>query len=87
MQYFKNGYCVAARKVKCLLNKINVVIFQHIMNTPIEMPIIAALSEFTFPRYSGARKRASAPKVFMKELPTVLKRIAQNKSSIWYFRK
>src|ERR1700750_1945309 len=87
MQYFKNGYCVAARKVKCLLNKMKVVMFQHMINTPIEIPMMAALIEFVLPRYSGARKSASAPKLFMKLLFTTLNMNAQKMISTWYFLK
>ena len=72
MQYFKNGYCVAAKKVKCLLNKIKVVMFQHMMNTPIAIPIIAKLIEVTLPKYSGAKNKASAPKLFIKPLMSAL---------------
>lgn len=87
MQYFKNGYCVAAKKVKCLLNKIKVVMFQHIMNTPIAIPIIAKLIEVTFPKYSGAKNKASAPKLFIKPLFTTLNIKNQKINSTWYFLK
>ena len=60
-QYFKNGFDVVARKRKCRQNKMKVVIFQLIMNTPIATPMIPALIAFTSPRYSGARKSESAP--------------------------
>jgi hypothetical protein len=43
-----------------------VVIFQLMINTPVVMPVIAAPPAFTFPRYSGARNNAFAPKIFMK---------------------
>ena len=36
IQYFKKGLVVAARKRKCLLNKIKVVIFQLMMNMPMD---------------------------------------------------
>jgi hypothetical protein len=87
MQYFKKGYCVAAKKLKCLLNNINVVMFQHMINTPIDMPIMPALIELTLPKYSGARNKASAPKSFIKEPLTAAKRITQKIKSTWYFRK
>ena len=87
MQYFKKGYCVAAKKVKCLLNKINVVIFQHIIKTPIDIPIIAKLMEVTLPKYSGAKNKASAPKLFMKPLFTTLNIKNQKINSTWYLRK
>jgi hypothetical protein len=79
MQYFKKGYCVAARKVKCLLNKMNVVMFQHIMKTPMDIPIMAKLMDETFPKYSGARNSASAPKLFMKPLLTTLNMRSQKR--------
>jgi hypothetical protein len=87
IQYLKKGYWVAAKNVKCLLNKINVVMFQHIMNTPMEIPIIAALIEFTLPKYSGAKNKALAPKVFMKLPLTMAKSIYQKTSITWYFLK
>ena len=87
MQYFKKGLVVAARKRKCLLNKINVVMFQLIINIPIDMPTIAELNEFTLPRYSGARKSESAPKVFIKLPFTVANKINQKSNRIWYFLK
>jgi hypothetical protein len=87
IQYFKKGYCVAAKKVKCRLNKINVVTFQHIINTPMAMPIKAALIEFTLPKYSGARNKALAPNVFMKLPSTAAKSMYQKISITWYFLK
>lgn len=87
MQYFKKGYCVAAKKLKCRLNKMNVVTFQHIIKTPIEIPMMAALIEFTLPKYSGAKNKALAPKVFIKPPFTTLKRIYQKTSNTWYFLK
>ena len=87
MQYFKKGYWVAAKKVKWRLNKIKVATFQHIINTPMEIPIMAALIEFTFPKYSGAKNKALAPNVFMKLPLTAAKRIYQNTSITWYFLK
>ena len=87
IQYFKKGLVVAARNLKCLLNKIKVAIFQLIINIPTEAPTIAELNEFTLPRYSGARKSDSAPNVFIKLPFTTLKSINQNNTSTWYFRK
>ena len=81
IQYFKKGLVVAARKRKCRLNKINVAIFQLMMNMPIEAPTIAELMELTVPRYSGARNKESAPKVFIKVPFTVLKRMNQKINS------
>jgi hypothetical protein len=81
IQYFKKGLVVAARKRKCLLNKINVAMFQLIMNIPTDIPTMAELKELTFPKYSGARNNESAPKVFIKLPFTVLKRINQNNNS------
>jgi hypothetical protein len=78
---------VAAKKRKCLLNKINVEMFQLIINIPTDMPTIAELNELTLPKYSGARNNESAPKVFIKVPFTVLNRINQNISSTWYFLK
>jgi len=57
------------------------------INMAMDAPTIAELKEFTFPRYSGARYRDSAPNVFMKDPFTVLKRINQNNNSTWYFRR
>jgi hypothetical protein len=87
IQYFKKGNCVAARNVKCLLNRIKVVMFQHMMNTPIAIPMIMALKEFTLPRYSGAKKRASAPNDFMKLPFTTLNIKNQKARKTWYFLK
>ena len=87
IQYFKNGYWVAAKKVKCLLNKIKVVMFQHIMKTPMAMPIMAKEIELTLLKYSGARNKASAPKLFMKALFTTLNMSIQKMSNTWYFLK
>ena len=87
MQYFKKGLVVAAIKRKCRLNRIKVEIFQLIINIPMAMPTIAELMEFTFPRYSGARYKESAPKVFMNDPLTVLKRINQKTNKTWYFLK
>src|SRR5687768_11968921 len=87
IQYFKKGLVVAERNLKCLLNKINVLIFQLMMNIPMEAPTKAALIEFTLSRYSGARKSESAPNVFMKLLFTTAKRINQKSNNTWYLRK
>jgi hypothetical protein len=87
MQYFRKGNWVAARKVKWRLKTIKVVMFQLMINTPIDMPIMAVLKEFTSPRYSGARKSASAPKLFISTPLMAAKRTIQKMSSTWYFLK
>ncbi len=87
MQYFKNGKRVAAKNVKCLLNKIKVVMFQHMINTPTDMPTIDAPIAFTLPKYSGDKKSASAPKLFIKLPLTMLKSNTQKIRSTWYFLK
>src|SRR5688572_2936807 len=87
IQYFKNGLVVAAKNLKCLLYKMKLLIFQLMMNMPIEAPTRAALIEFTLPRYSGARKSESAPNVFMKLPFTTAKSINQKSNNTWYFRK
>ena len=87
VQYFKKGLVVAARNLKCLLNKINELMFQLMINMPMDAPTKAALMEFTLSRYSGARKRESAPNVFMKLPFTTAKRINQKSNNTWYFRK
>jgi hypothetical protein len=87
MQYFKKGLVVVARNLKCRLKRINVVMFQLIMNTAVAAPTIAVLSALTCPRYSGARKSELAPKVCMKLPLTVANRINQNNSSTWNFLK
>lgn len=81
IQYFRNGLVVADKNLKCRLKRINVVMFQLIINMPIATPTIAAPKEFTLPRYSGARKRELAPKVCMNEPLIVLKRINQKAKS------
>jgi hypothetical protein len=60
-QYFKNGWVVVAKNLQRLLCKMNVVMFQLIINTPMAMPTMAALHTFTLPIYSGAKNKASAP--------------------------
>ena len=87
MQYFRNGLVVVARNLKCRLNKMKVVMFQLMMNTPRATPTMAALMALTCPRYSGARNRELAPKVCMNEPFTVLKSRSQNRSSTWNFLK
>jgi hypothetical protein len=62
-------------------------IFQLIMNIPIDTPTKAELNKLTFPKYSGARNKESAPNVFMKVPFTVLNSINQNSSRTWYFLK
>jgi hypothetical protein len=61
IQYFKNGLDVVAKNLQRLLCKINVVIFQLIIKIPMAIPVIAALSALTLPKYSGAKNKASAP--------------------------
>ena len=61
MQYLRKGLVVVARNLKCLLNKMKVVIFQLMIKTAVAAPTIAVLSVFTCPKYSGARKREFAP--------------------------
>ena len=51
IQYFRNGLVVADKNLKCRLKRINVVMFQLIINMPIATPTIAAPKEFTLPRY------------------------------------
>jgi hypothetical protein len=87
MQYFKNGFVVAARKRKCLLKRMKVEIFQLIMNIPMDIPTMAELSELTLPKYSGARYKESAPKVFIKVPFTVLNNTNQKIRRAWYFLK
>jgi hypothetical protein len=87
MQYFKKGYLVAAKKVKCLLNKMNVVTFQHMIKMPMAIPTMAVAMELTSPIYSGAKKRASAPNDFMRLPPTTLNKTTQKMSNTWYFLK
>ena len=87
MQYFRKGYCVAAKKLKCLLNRINVVMFQHMMKTAMAIPIIAKLMEVTLPKYSGARNKASAPKLFIKLLFATANMRNQKINNTWYLRK
>src|SRR5688572_12324022 len=87
MQYFRKGLVVVARNLKCRLNRMKVVMFQLMMKTPSAAPTMAVLMAFTFPRYSGDRKRELAPKVTMNEPLTVLNRRNQNNSSTWNFLK
>jgi hypothetical protein len=56
-------------------------------NTPNATPVKKAPSAFTDPKYSGAKKSASAPKFFINWLLSVLIRIYQKTRSIWYFLK
>jgi hypothetical protein len=63
------------------------VIFQLMINIPIDIPTTADANELTLPRYSGPRYKESAPKVFIKVPFTVLNKINQNRSSTWYFLK
>jgi hypothetical protein len=78
---------VVARNRKCLLNKMNVVIFQLMTKMPVAMPTMDTLTGLTSPRYSGERKRAAAPYERMNPPFKVLKRINQNTSSTWNFLK
>jgi hypothetical protein len=64
-----------------------VVIFQLIINTAIAIPTRAALAAFTFPKYSGARNKALAPKFSIKCPSIVLNRIAHNNNKTWNFLK
>ena len=57
MQYFKKGLVVAARNLKCLLNKIKVLIFQLMINMPMAMPTRAALMEFTLSKIFRRQKQ------------------------------
>jgi hypothetical protein len=50
-------------------------------------PMIDALIALTLPRYSGERKRASAPKDFMKLPLTTVNINSQKISNTWYFLK
>jgi hypothetical protein len=43
--------------------------------------------EFTLPKYSGAKNKALAPKVFIKPPFTALNRMYQKMSITWYFLK
>jgi len=86
-KYLRKGFEVVARNLKCLLCSIKVAICQLMMNIPMATPMIIALTIFTLPRYSGARKRKSAPNVLMK-LPFIADpRINQNTNSTWNFRR
>ena len=83
IQYFKKGLDVVAKNLNWLLCKINVVIFQLIIKIPVATPTIAMLNPFTFPRYSGARKRESAPKVLIKSPCIALTKMNQKTRSNW----
>lgn len=85
IQYFKKGFVVAARNLKCLLNKIKVVMFQLTINIPIVMPVMAYPNVFKVPRYSGARYNESAPNIFINVPFTTLKIKNQKIRSAWYF--
>jgi hypothetical protein len=80
-QYFKKGFVVVAKNLNRILCKINVVMFQLIINIPVATPVMAAPAAFTLPRYSGARNNALAPKIFIKLPVTKRKRINQKMSS------
>ncbi len=81
MQYFKKGFEVVAKNLKCLLNKMNVVMFQLMMNMPVAAPTIPELIAFTLPRYSGEKNNASAPNERRKPPLIVLNKIIQNTNS------
>jgi hypothetical protein len=51
--------------------------FQLIKKTPEAKPTMAVLSAEISPKYSGAKNRESAPKVFKKPPPTVANNIYQ----------
>jgi hypothetical protein len=87
IQYFRNGVAVVAKNLYRLLCKINVVMFQLITKTATEIPTRAALMALTFPKYSGARNNALAPKFFIKWPPIVLNKISHNTNKTWYFLK
>lgn len=87
MQYFRNGLVVADKNLKCRLKRIKLVMFQLIMNIPMDIPTIAAPNQFTLPRYSGARNKESAPKDLMKVPLIVLKSMNQKTNRTWYFLK
>jgi len=87
IQYFKKGLVVVARKRKCRLNKIKVVIFQLMMKMPIAMPTIPELTPFKLPIYSGDKNRESKPKELMKLPFTAPNKISQKTSRIWNFLK
>jgi hypothetical protein len=50
-------------------------------------PMMAVLTTFTLPRYSGARNNESAPKLLMKLPLMALPRINQNIRRTWNFRR
>jgi hypothetical protein len=50
------------------------------INMPMAIPTIAKLMAVTFPRYSGARNKEFAPKLFINTPSTVLKSANQNTS-------
>src|ERR1700689_1617092 len=85
MQYFKKGFVVVAKKRKCLLNKIKVVIFQPIIKTPVAAPTTPALMLFTLPKYSGARNNAYAPKDCINPPLMVLNNTYQKINNTWNF--
>lgn len=87
MQYFKKGFVVVAKNLKCLLNKIKVVMFHAMMNMPIAAPTMPELKAFTFPRYSGEKNKALAPKECINPPLMVLNKMIQKTSSTWNFLK
>jgi hypothetical protein len=83
IQYFKNGCAVVAKNRTTLLCRINVVIFQLMMNTPMATPTITELKKLTLPMYSGARNNDTAPKLLIKLPAIVANNIYQNTKNIW----
>jgi hypothetical protein len=55
------------------------------MKIAVAIPTKMALTVFTLPRYSGARKRESAPKVLIKSPLIALAIMNQKNNKIWYF--
>ena len=87
MQYFRKGRVVVARNLKCRLNRIKVVIFQLMMNIPIEIPTIPVLNAFTLSMYSGDSYNEFTPKELMKLPFTIANKTNQKMSRIWNFLK
>jgi hypothetical protein len=85
MKYFRKGLEVVARNLNCRLCRMKVVICQLMIKMPMATPMMAELTAFTLPRYSGARNNESAPKVLIKFPLMALPRIYQNSNNTWYF--
>ena len=64
-----------------------VVMCQLMMNVPMQAPVSAMLTNEIRPRYSGARKRADAPKCEAKLPAKVATTMYQKMSSPCTFRK